>query len=141
MVLLVVVINKVSNNMWFIKKPHVNDLHPTMKPVELVERAVRNSSKTRDTILDPFGGSGTRSFTSGSIVYGWKEVVAVTAGPCRERLSRREAMMVKLPTDKSASESVDDDTSVSTNRSYCAVAGPCPPGRGSPCADCRYPRF
>jgi DNA modification methylase len=33
--------------------------HPTMKPVELVERALRNSSKTRDTILDPFGGSGT----------------------------------------------------------------------------------
>ena len=30
-----------------------------MKPVELVERALRNSSKTRDTILDPFGGSGT----------------------------------------------------------------------------------
>jgi len=27
--------------------------------VELVERALRNSSKTRDTILDPFGGSGT----------------------------------------------------------------------------------
>jgi len=30
-----------------------------MKPVELVERAIRNSSKSRDTILDPFGGSGT----------------------------------------------------------------------------------
>ena len=30
-----------------------------MKPVELVERGIRNSSKTRDTILDPFGGSGT----------------------------------------------------------------------------------
>jgi DNA modification methylase len=30
-----------------------------MKPVELVERAVRNSSKTRDLVLDPFGGSGT----------------------------------------------------------------------------------
>jgi DNA modification methylase len=30
-----------------------------MKPVELVERALRNSGKTRDTILDPFGGSGT----------------------------------------------------------------------------------
>jgi DNA modification methylase len=27
--------------------------------VELVERAVRNSSKTRDLILDPFGGSGS----------------------------------------------------------------------------------
>jgi DNA modification methylase len=30
-----------------------------MKPVELVERAIRNSSKTRDTILDTFAGSGT----------------------------------------------------------------------------------
>jgi len=30
-----------------------------MKPVELVERAVRNSSKTQDLVLDPFGGSGT----------------------------------------------------------------------------------
>lgn len=29
------------------------------KPVELVERAVRNSSKTRDIVLDPFGGSGS----------------------------------------------------------------------------------
>ena len=48
-----------QGDVWFIKKPHVNDLHPTMKPVELVERAVRNSSKGRDTILDPFGGSGT----------------------------------------------------------------------------------
>jgi len=30
-----------------------------MKPVALVERAIRNSSKTQDIILDPFGGSGT----------------------------------------------------------------------------------
>jgi DNA modification methylase len=30
-----------------------------MEPVELAERALRNSSKARDTILDPFGGSGT----------------------------------------------------------------------------------
>ena len=36
-----------------------NDLHPTMKPVALVERAIRNSSKSRDIVLDPFGGSGT----------------------------------------------------------------------------------
>ena len=48
-----------QGDVWFIKKPHVNDLHPTMKPVELVERAVRNSSKGRDTVLDVFGGSGT----------------------------------------------------------------------------------
>ena len=30
-----------------------------MKPVELVERAIKNSSKTGDVVMDPFGGSGT----------------------------------------------------------------------------------
>jgi DNA modification methylase len=30
-----------------------------MKPVELVERAITNSSKSRDIVLDLFGGSGT----------------------------------------------------------------------------------
>ena len=48
-----------QGDVWFVKKPATNDLHPTMKPVELVERALRNSSKTRDTVLDPFGGSGS----------------------------------------------------------------------------------
>ena len=45
--------------MWNIKKPQKNDLHPTMKPVELVERAIRNSSRPGNVVLDPFGGSGT----------------------------------------------------------------------------------
>jgi DNA modification methylase len=48
-----------QGDVWLVKKPVSNDLHPTMKPIELVERAVRNSSKTRDTVLDPFGGSGS----------------------------------------------------------------------------------
>jgi DNA modification methylase len=48
-----------QGDVWNVKKPQKNDLHPTMKPVELVERAVRNSSKTRDLVLDPFGGSGS----------------------------------------------------------------------------------
>jgi DNA modification methylase len=48
-----------QGDVWFVKKPVANDLHPTMKPVELVERAVGNSSKGRDTVLDPFGGSGS----------------------------------------------------------------------------------
>jgi DNA modification methylase len=30
-----------------------------MKPVALVERAIRSSSKSRDIVLDPFGGSGS----------------------------------------------------------------------------------
>ncbi len=48
-----------QGDVWYIDKPHKNDLHPTMKPVALVERAIRNSSKSRDIVLDPFGGSGT----------------------------------------------------------------------------------
>jgi DNA modification methylase len=48
-----------QGDIWFVKKPVRNDLHPTCKPVELIERALRNSSKTRDTVLDSFGGSGS----------------------------------------------------------------------------------
>mgnify|MGYP001017803113 FL=1 len=48
-----------QGDVWFFDKPAKNDLHPTMKPVALVERAIRNSSKSRDIVLDPFGGSGT----------------------------------------------------------------------------------
>ena len=48
-----------QGDVWFVKKPVANDLHPTMKPVELIERAIRNSSKARDAVLDPFGGSGS----------------------------------------------------------------------------------
>ena len=48
-----------QGDVWLFDKPHKNDLHPTMKPVALVERAIRNSSKSRDIVLDLFGGSGT----------------------------------------------------------------------------------
>jgi len=48
-----------EGDIWFVKKPVRNDLHPTMKPVELIERALKNSSKSRDIVLDCFGGSGS----------------------------------------------------------------------------------
>ena len=48
-----------QGDVWFFDKPAKNDLHPTMKPVALVERAIRNSSKSRDIVLDVFGGSGS----------------------------------------------------------------------------------
>ena len=50
---------KDQGDVWRHDKPRSNDLHPTMKPIALVEQAIRNSSKTRDLVLDPFGGSGT----------------------------------------------------------------------------------
>lgn len=40
-------------------KPAVSDLHPTMKPVGLVQRHIRNSSQRGQVVFDPFGGSGT----------------------------------------------------------------------------------
>jgi len=48
-----------QGDVWFVNKPQANVLHPTQKPVELVERAIRNSSKSRDTVVDAFGGSGS----------------------------------------------------------------------------------
>ncbi|MGA4235073.1 DNA modification methylase, partial [Ralstonia nicotianae] len=48
-----------QGDVWQIKRPARNGLHPTMKPVELVERAIRNSSRPGDVVLDAFGGSGT----------------------------------------------------------------------------------
>ena len=48
-----------QGDVWFIDRPIRNDLHPTMKPVGLVERAIRNSSPRGGVVLDPFGGSGT----------------------------------------------------------------------------------
>ena len=48
-----------QGDVWCIDKPRVNDLHPTMKPIELIERAIGNSSRAGDILLDVFGGSGS----------------------------------------------------------------------------------
>ena len=48
-----------QGDVWNIQRATKNDLHPTMKPVTLVERAIRNSSRRGDLVFDPFGGSGT----------------------------------------------------------------------------------
>ncbi|CAH1387977.1 site-specific DNA-methyltransferase [Candidatus Nitrotoga sp. M5] len=40
-------------------KPLRNDIHPTMKPVALIERMLVNSAKRGEIVLDPFGGSGS----------------------------------------------------------------------------------
>jgi DNA modification methylase len=51
-------------DVWYYDKPSRSDLHPTMKPVELVERAIHNSSQIGEIVLDPFGGSGTTLIAS-----------------------------------------------------------------------------
>lgn len=44
-------------------KPLRNEDHPTMKPLDLFSYLVKNSSKQRDIVADPFGGSGTTLIT------------------------------------------------------------------------------
>lgn len=50
---------KFHTSVWDVEKPRKCDLHPTMKPVALVENALLNSSAAGDVVLDGFGGSGT----------------------------------------------------------------------------------
>ena len=51
--------DNVPNTIIYEDKPARNEEHPTMKPVKLFQRLIKNSSKEDDAILDPFGGSGT----------------------------------------------------------------------------------
>lgn len=50
---------KFTKSVWEIDKPRKCDLHPTMKPIELIANALQNSSKEGDLIIDFFGGSGS----------------------------------------------------------------------------------
>jgi DNA modification methylase len=51
--------DKSQSTLWHENKPAANRIHPTSKPVELIERALINSSKAGDIVVDPFGGSGS----------------------------------------------------------------------------------
>lgn len=51
-------------DIWKIKRTSKNELHPTMKPVELVEKAINDGSQINGIVLDLFGGSGTTMIAS-----------------------------------------------------------------------------
>ena len=53
-----------QSDLWEIDKPHRSDLHPTTKPIELVSRALKNSSKKNNIVLDMFLGSGSTMVAS-----------------------------------------------------------------------------
>lgn len=48
-----------QGDVWQIARPSDAPLHPVMKPLPLMERAINNSSRTSDVVLDPFLGSGS----------------------------------------------------------------------------------
>jgi len=53
------VVDRKQSDTWFIDRPKKSEEHPTMKPLELVERSINNSSKVNAIVLDLFSGSGT----------------------------------------------------------------------------------
>jgi DNA modification methylase len=48
-----------ETTVWDYDQPSKNDLHPTMKPVGLYVRAIKNHSEKNDNVYENFGGSGT----------------------------------------------------------------------------------
>ena len=51
--------DRTQTTVWEADKPNASKEHPTMKPVELVLRMLRNSTNKGDVVLEPFGGSGS----------------------------------------------------------------------------------
>ena len=55
--------DKISTTVIKENKPQVSDLHPTMKPIKLLAKLIKNSSKKEEVVLDLFGGSGSTLIT------------------------------------------------------------------------------
>jgi DNA modification methylase len=53
-----------EEDVWEFQRTLKNDLHPTMKPIPLIENALNKSSKTNDNVLDFFLGSGSTMVAS-----------------------------------------------------------------------------
>lgn len=52
--------DKAQSDVWYMSRGATGAyVHPTQKPVELIEKAILNSSKAGDVVLDVFGGSGS----------------------------------------------------------------------------------
>jgi DNA modification methylase len=57
-------LDRKQSDVWDIDRPIRSDLHPTMKPLKLIGKAMENSSKINDNVLDLFGGSGSTLITA-----------------------------------------------------------------------------
>lgn len=52
--------DKKQSDVWYLSRGNTSEyVHPTQKPVELIEMALENSSKAGDIVIDCFGGSGS----------------------------------------------------------------------------------
>ena len=65
--------DRTQDDVFEVDKPHVSDLHPTTKPVELIARMIANSSRLGELVFDPFVGAGSTILAAhqlGRIGYG-----------------------------------------------------------------------
>ncbi len=109
--------DKSQSTLWHEKKPAANRLHPTMKPVELMERALVNSSNKSDIVLDLFGGSGSTLIAAERmgrkarlleldprycdvIVKRWEEFTGKLATLCGDRRTFAQLTSERLPADR-----------------------------------------
>ena len=93
-----------QGDVWRIDRPGYSDLHPTMKPLAVIERAIENSSHLGDIALDLFLGSGSTLIAAertGRISCGmeiepryvdvavlrWEAFTGLRATPQKDRLS------------------------------------------------------
>ena len=79
-----------QGDVWSIQRPAVSELHPIMKPLPLMERAIENSSKTGDLVLDLFLGSGSTLIAAertGRVCFGME----LSPHYCRIAMARWEA--------------------------------------------------
>ncbi|MDP3304764.1 MAG: site-specific DNA-methyltransferase [Erysipelotrichaceae bacterium] len=53
------IISQIKTTIIYDNKPLRSDIHPTMKPIPLVGKLIKNSSKARELLYEPFGGSGS----------------------------------------------------------------------------------
>jgi DNA modification methylase len=80
-----------EDSIFEIARPTASHEHPTMKPVELVARCLRNSSRPGERVLDPFGGSGTTLIAAETL--GRKGyAIEIDPGYCDVAIARLEAL-------------------------------------------------
>jgi DNA modification methylase len=64
-----------ERTVWEHDKPLANDLHPTMKPLALIERSIANATEPGMLVVDPFMGSGTAiiaAWRTARVAYGFE---------------------------------------------------------------------
>lgn len=95
--------DRAQSDLWHFDRPSRSPDHPTTKPVALVMRAIQNSSRHGDLVLDAFGGSGTTLIASERTGRRCR-MVELAPGYCDvivrrwEALTGRKASLLPTPT-------------------------------------------